>query len=413
MIPYIFIKKSLNKFNLVPIILFVLFFTCPVIALAQQRETGRDQWLTLPSGAIRIDSLSSIIAREAGFVLSFNAGKINPGTKMTFPVTKVKLDALLSYLQKHYRLTHKMIGNHIILYNDTSSDKKVRITEKIHKARLSGEKPGMPDKRQAAGISFEKETKSLNLPVLSNTGIAPSFRTLSPSLPKEVGIVLINQNHIPQISSPELALYSERKVTPLSAKPNNAEKQKGIHSTPVGKGNNRFYASAGFTTSEVLYVNPQIKIGLPWLFALATWGTNFKVSGFFYGLGASIKLSDHWDFQLSASSGALSKDFRWPTPTSDTMGRVKTRLTRVAFLAEKHLSKRWTLQFGPVLNFIGSKYSLQDSSIANSFPPSEDVSKDIYILNPPYTLSNSYKVQTGSGKKIWVGFRIGLFYILW
>ncbi len=38
---------------------------------------------------------------------------------------------------------------------------------------------------------------------------------------------------------------------------------------------------------------------------------------------------------------------------------------------------------------------MKDPSITHFSSPN-DVSKDIYILNPPYTLSNSYGEKTGS-----------------
>lgn len=410
---YISLKKILNKLTLVSIIFFVVFFTWPVIAFPQQRNTGQDQLLTLPPATIRLDSLSSILAHKTGFVLSFNAGEINPGTKMTFLDTKVKLDTLLSYLHQHYQLTHKMIGNHIILFKDSSSDKKEQITAKTYKSRLPQGKPNIAVKEEAAVVHLKKEIKLLPITALPNTKTGTLFRSPSPSLPKEVGNILIKQNRIPLINSGKSSSYPERKLILASDKSDAAEKPKKISNARLSKGSDGFYAAAGLTTSDVLYMNPQIKIGLPWLFASASWETNFKASGFFYGLGTSVKLSDHWDIQLSASSGTLAKDFRWPTPTSDTIGRMKTRLARIDILGKIHLSKRLVLQFGPILNFMKSKYSLRDSSIANSFPPSGDVSKDIFILNPPYTLSNSYKKKTGTNKKMWVGIQIGIFYTLW
>lgn len=406
----IFIKKILNKCNLIPVVLYVSFFTLPAVTLAQQRKTGWNQSLTLPVRTLRLDSLSNLLARKTGFMLSFNAGTINPGTKITFAGTEVGPDTLLPYLQKHYGLSHKKMGNHIILYRHTTSNDKVQITEKIHKPHISRKEPDIPDKRKVAGVMpLKKEIEPLRSSVLPNIETGISLSNLSPPPLTEVGKVLSKQNHISKAISIEPESYSKRSPAHLSDKPDKVETQ----GDGFSRSNDRFFASAGLASSEVFYVNPQIRVGLPLLFVLVAWETNFKASGFFYGLGTSIKVSDNWDFQLSASGGALSKDFRWPTRTSDTIGRVKAGLLRINIQAEKHLSERWMFQFGPVLNFMRSRYSLKNLSMANSFPPPDDLSKDIYILNPPYILSNIYKEKTGSGKKIWIGFQIGLFYRLW
>lgn len=349
--------------------------------------------LTLPSGRIRLDSLGRLLIRESGFILSFDAERVNPGTKLTFPDTKISLKDLLSYLRDQYGLTHQMIGNHIILFSDNHTGRQALAKPKVPVKRLYRLKQDNRDQKPAEKQS-KAETGFLQLTILPVISIEKPVKFKPVILPT-------------MVEKP-------------SAFRNSAWRGRAAHRTQIAgsevyspKDNRRFYASAGLTTSEVLYVNPQIKVGLPWLFASASWETNFKGSGFFYGLGTSVKLPGNRGFQLSASTGALSNDFGWPTSTGDTIGQVKTRLTRIDILGKIHLSRRWTLQFGPVLNFMGSKYSFKDSSRANSFPPPTNVSKDMYILNPPYTLSNNYKENTGSDKKIWIGLQIGLFYTLW
>src|SRR5690625_5183537 len=131
MTPSIFLKRNQNKFKNFHIILFVLFFMGPVAAVSQQRKTKESTRLILPSGPIRLDSLANLLARESGFVLSFDADRVDPRNKLTFPDTKISVEALLSYLQDKYRLTHKTIGNHIILYSGSSGERKAQVKPKV------------------------------------------------------------------------------------------------------------------------------------------------------------------------------------------------------------------------------------------------------------------------------------------
>ncbi len=357
----------------------------------------------MPAESIRLDSLSRLIASESGFIFAFNASQINPGQKITVPAAIKRLDDLLAYLKEQYRLGYKAIGNHIILFKDTPLTIAVKLPSRKLRNYLPQKKAAIFNKEKTAGVQSSKKSTahSTTLP-----DITPEITPLI--LPKKISNPPVKPD-IPELKSP-VSLQG----TPIDfyGKEDNNPKGKSIHNIHFRSPDNSFSVSAGLTTSEILYVNPKLRAGLPWLFALAGWGTNFKTFGFFYGIGTRIKLSDSWDFQLSASRGTLSKDFRWPTPTSDTIGRIKTTLTRIDILVEKHLNKRWVVQFGPVLNLTKSKYSLIDPTTANSLP-SGYLIKDIKIINPPYTLSNHYKRNTDSRKKMWVGLQIGLFYMLW
>lgn len=408
MIPYIFLKKNLNKLRRVHKIFFILIFACSISARSQQKEHELNHVLPLPVGSMRIDSFSHWLARESGFVFSFNAEKINPGKEIKFPGKKESLNELLFYLHAHYGINHRLIGNHIILCVDNPVHKKT-VVSISKKEKYPSEKASEVKKKGKQTKALPEEKFRPTAPtILPDAGHEISYMPNSFMLSPKIIKVINKPANIPQTKIIEDDSNTQEKSLSQQDQQNADEKQNRKDNTLFNNGNNNLYIAAGFTGSEVLYVNPQIRAGLPWLFASVGWRTNFKASGFFYGIGTSIRLSKNWGIQLSASNGVLSKIYQ--KSNSDTLIRIKSRLSQINLSVEKHFGNRWMLEFGPVLNFMNSNYT-STVATANS-PLLAGTNKNYYIIRPPYTFSSSYNEKTGIEKKLWIGLQVGLFYRL-
>lgn len=407
MIPYTFWKKNLNRLSRVHSIFFILILAWPFSALSQQKEPELSRVLTLPVGSMRIDSFSHWLARESGFVFSFNASKINPGKEIRFPRKRESLNELLFHLHTHYSISHKFIGNHIILYRDNSGDKKMVV-------------PPSKKEKYSFGKGLEKK-KEKQIKDLPGKKFRPSAPTILPDTGHGISdipnyLVLysgaIKVIHAPDYIPPAKIVEADSNSLKAISQPSRqkaGEKQSRRNLFRFNTGNNKFYMAAGFTGNEVLYFNPQIRAGLPWLFASVEWRTNFKASGFFYGIGTSINLLQGWNISVSASNGVLSKIYK--TSNSDTSIRIKSRLSQISLSVEKHFGNRLTLEFGPVLNFMKSNYT-STNAVTSNFPLPTDPNLEYYILHPPYTITSSYNEKTGIEKKLWIGLQVGLFYRL-
>ncbi|WP_344978170.1 hypothetical protein [Compostibacter hankyongensis] len=389
------------------VILLTLFLAIPCLALSQ-KKTERAQVLFLPARTIRLDSLGDYIARTSGFFLSFSTDKINPGKKIAFNGASMKLDDLLTYLDDQYQITSEIMGNHIILFRDNSSRRAVQSEKAKSELRASTRKSGAPGDVPAAGPE--------NVPEPSVTAVRPVVRYEIQAIAMSVrsgreGEKLVRQADTLPAGASRLPSFSRE----IPASVFKGEKKKS-------RSDNGFYLSAGLTANEVFYANPGIRAGLPWLFATAAWKTNFKASGFFYGMGSAVPLSKNWDISFSLSTGTLSKDFSWPfsnpdsTHLSDSTLHLKSRPISLGLFAARQINDRWSFEFGPVINFMRSSYALSGidpvGSSLPSGPPGTDPYKEYYLIRPPYSLGASYDEKRGSGKKIWIGFQLGVFYRL-
>ncbi len=383
MIPYIFINKRFNNTGLCHITaVLILFFMWPFLACSQRKEVEQNPFLTLPSKTIRLDSLGDLIADKTGFIFSFNSNRIDPGEKIRIPGKAIKLKGLLSYLNKNYDIDYEIMGRHIILYYGDRAGKRMRQLSGKPEARDRKAKPAVSDEKKEAAPGIRlKETNRGRPAALPDIGSGIPLKENTFVLPKRMRTPLNERSFISQANPTKIP---------------GARPEKRAHS---------LYVSAGITADEILYASPQINIGTPWLFASVAWRTNFKTSGFFYGLGTSIRLSADWAAGLAVSHGTLSKDLVWSALTSDTMLQINTGLTRVSLLAKRQFSNRWSLQFGPVFNFMKTNYS--------SVPDASIPINGHYILRPLYTIKNSYNKETSSRKQLWIGLQVGIFYRLW
>jgi hypothetical protein len=405
---------GIRKPGMIRIMMLAVFLAWQGSVMAQQRKGGPDPLLHLPAGSLRLDSLGNKIARQSGFIFSFNATVINPTKRIELQGAPIRLKALLLYLDHHYHLLSRMYGNHIILHHDAPAKhpaSRVVRTKRKQQADKKSIQSVTIDSARASPV----QQASANLSELPLITSPIRFKTTPVPVPLSV-VMHHDKRSVAAVKSHGVAPGPPHmKPAPSPAIAADRQKSKKLQKNRISirKAGSEFFASAGLTANETFYLGPQINAGLPWLYGIAGWRTNFDVSGFSYGMGTSVQLSDSWALQLTATSGTLSNHYRWSS--HDTLiGSIqaKGRLTRLGLLATVQINSRWKIQFGPVFNLLKTAHHSQaDSAWATStLPPSTDMRKKYYLLRPPYTLSDTYNDKSATGKKTWIGLQIGLFY---
>lgn len=167
------------------------------------------------------------------------------------------------------------------------------------------------------------------------------------------------------------------------------------------------YTAGGMVGDESFYVNPTIQAGLPFLYVIGSWSTNFSFSMLWYGAGTSVRLSDNWRLHLQGTTGTIEAS------GYDSLGFVpimaKAQLHKLSLVAEKEIGNHWRLQFGAALNSMQTTYyRMGKQSPLNK--EENDALSGIRYFKPPYTISNNFSPDVSRSNKLWIGFQVGIFY---
>jgi hypothetical protein len=93
---------------------------CSLSSNGQKDATLMNKKITVHSSRIRIDSLLQYFSRQTGVEFSFNSKKISPSRLVTIDKKQQTLSQWLHMLQHSIGVQHKMIGNHIILIDNSN-----------------------------------------------------------------------------------------------------------------------------------------------------------------------------------------------------------------------------------------------------------------------------------------------------
>jgi hypothetical protein len=176
----------------------------------------------------------------------------------------------------------------------------------------------------------------------------------------------------------------------------------------------QFFVDAGLTADETMYLNPTIRVGCPFIYGIAQFSTNFIVSGFRYGVGGSFRVADKWRLGLNATTGNYSKGYQWNIilpglPVSIDPITVNTSLQKIGLSVETAISRDIQIQFGPMLNILGTKYYTFDTPIPIGADET-NANKFYNYIKPPYTIQDNYSPYSTQNTKLWIGLQASLFY---
>lgn len=100
--------------------LFVIAITVcfHISATAQVSHTAFEKKIVITAKTIRIDSLLKVFSRQTGVEFSFNPTRVNPSKTLTVSTQHQTLSQWLTTLRQRVGVQHKVVGNHIILFDN-------------------------------------------------------------------------------------------------------------------------------------------------------------------------------------------------------------------------------------------------------------------------------------------------------
>jgi hypothetical protein len=403
-------------------IAFIYFLIAAYIPChGQQGAINLQKQVTISSNNIQLDSLLYFIKKQTGAKFSLNTRKLPASKLMRIKVRKQSIEGFLREIKQNTGVYYTVLGDHIILLDNPppaaastiNTSQKTPSSQKQLPLRGKGTtaKTAVPSKvTNNAPIkhttnTIHERTSPLNnfspLPVNttpSNTTILSHKISVGDTMP--IASVIYLQKHFLS-SKPVTAEPAANNIKSSSSKRNKKE-------WPAFT--NNLFLKAGIATDDIFRLGPTIQAGLPNVYGIASWNTNFKVSGFRYGAGISIPLKEQWQLHFQFTTGNLpsSKD----STKQDTVKRywqAKTQLHRGALLAEASLGNRFTIQLGPVLNIMKLNFYLNGEQTRPGLSESS-ANKNFKLIDPVYTITNNYSPASPKSTKIWVGLQVSIFY---
>ncbi|SFD75534.1 hypothetical protein SAMN05518672_10382 [Chitinophaga sp. CF118] len=349
------VKDVINK--VVPPVLILI-----IAGISAYGQTGSrlQQKIVVPAENIRFDSLLHLISKQSGVKFSLNTRKFPPSKIIHVKKGSQPVAQVLADIKAGTGIYYTLLDSHIIFADNPPHKKEEVILPTVHHHKK---------------ILPAKPVTVVPLELHSLAGISRSIDTPS------IHIHAIHPGKLSQVINNPVSAEKSRIELPL-------------------------FVKAGVTAEEFFYMNTGIQAGLPFLYGIASYNTNFKYSNFRYGLRTSIRLTDSWRLHLMVTTGNSIKQ----TYDSSRMNRlVKMRLNKAAVLAERKLGRHFTVQLGLSFNDLQTKYYRNGVEAPLSFPePTAD--KRFNFLKPPYSIWSNYSPSSSSYNKLWIGMQIGLFY---
>jgi hypothetical protein len=338
--------------------------------------------ISIPANAIQLDSLLHVITRQSGAKFSINTRKFPASKSIAIKDHAPTIAKLLQVINQTTGVYYATLGDHIILLDNPPPAKKKtpRSVNKqpvpIHKTPSVKNKPPAPVKKVTV-----IDTIPAPLPSLSND--TPKLDTTI-KLPPTVAQPAVRKKPAP----------TNNKPTPPT---NNDKERSGFLSD--------LFVKAGISADDLFYCNPTLQIGHPYFYGIAAYSTNFNITGFRYGIGASVPLSDYWKLHLQLTTGNLSSK----VDTMTLHWEYKTQLHRAGIIAETDIGERFKLQFGPVFNLMKLTFYRNGQKTSPGLS-TEYIERKFNLLKPVYTFTNTFSPNVAKSTKSWVGLQISIFY---
>jgi hypothetical protein len=360
----------------------VIGFTILAVTVsAQETSVNLQKEVNIPVADMRLDALLALVSKQAGIRFSVNTRKFPTSRTVQVKKGAQSLLRLLTDLREHTGIDYRVLGGHIIFVDAPALIGTKKIPAVVKQERL------IPPARFVI------------IPV-------------SPVATKQAGAIFFAPDTIKKDTG-----YPRQLVTTPTLAPQRYDAS-GVRngSTPIAGGAKRNgpvfawkpYAAAGMVADESFYVNPTIQAGLPFLYLVGSWSTNFSFSVLRYGAGASISLSDNWRLHLQGTTGRMETNY---DSLNVIQKKVNAQLHKLALVGEKQVGHYWRLQFGAALNSLQTSYYTNGKSTGLGKQESEALA-NVKYFKPPYTISNNFSPDASRSNKLWIGFQVGIFYRL-
>ncbi|NLR67095.1 hypothetical protein HGH92_22495 [Chitinophaga varians] len=168
------------------------------------------------------------------------------------------------------------------------------------------------------------------------------------------------------------------------------------------------FVSAGVTLEESFYINGQLQAGMPFLYAIASWGTGRGASGLRYGAGTSVRMNEDWRLHFQATTGRMEFDY---DSSTFVQKQVRMQWHKLALLGERRLNDHFAVQGGVSLNILNAEYYTFKDLVPLG-RPEETALKDVRYFKPLYTISDNFSAGEPKSRKAWIGVQLGVSYRL-
>jgi hypothetical protein len=388
----------------------------------QQGSINLKKMVVVPSNAIPLDTLLHLIKRQTGVKFSINTRKIPPTKFIRIKNARQPIEGVLQEIKQNTGVYYAILGDHIILLDNPPPARQKE--KSIHPIPVSHSHP----KPSASSNRITRPIKKtiVKKTVVIRTDSIPTVSIPQDSLNKKTSP---NSNPAPlvKIPPPSIADSPYRSVSGDTVKTITADDPKknipipqppvrkrsgASQSMPASKNQtekqpfiNNLFVKAGISADDIFYCSPTLQFGIPYVYGIASWNSNFTISGLRYGVGSSIPLSDQWKLHLQLTTGNLSSKF----DTIPQSWEFKTRLHRAALIAEANLGNRFTIQFGPIMNVMKLTFYRNGEKSSPGISTAH-VDQKFNLIQPVYTISDNYSMNVSKSTKTWIGLQVCIFY---
>jgi len=390
----------------------IIFLMAVDIKGSAQTAVNLHKTILVQANAIQLDSLLNLIKKQAGVKFSINTRKFPAGKYIRIKAHKQTIGGLLQEIKASTGVYYAILGDHVILLDNPPPAK--RVTSNVVNTTHTVQAPQLPAARSATRkqpVRPNKNAEVKQVPVAVNQP-APNKKIPAANNATRLPITVVDSGSNKNLGSDTVkttaaillgndSLKAKARVAKQPAVVNN-QRTSSLTKEHSFAGN--LLIKGGLGADDVFYFNPTIQAGTKYVFALASWSSNFKLSGFRYGLGGAVQLNDQWNLQLQLTTGNLTSAF----DTASGKWEFKTQLHRAGIIAEVQFGNRISVQFGPVFNLMKLTFYRAGTKTAPGLPD-DQMDKKFNLIKPIYTLSDNFSMNRAQSTKMWIGFQLGLF----
>ena len=386
----------LSKKTAISVCLIPFFILITIAGSARQATVNLKRQVIIEAPTISLHALLHQVTQQTGARFSINTRRFPAQKIIQIHTHRQSLQNWLQQLHGYTGIYYAILGDHIILLDNPPARSKQpsatvtrhRLPEPVKKA-LS---------KQIAPVYIQKSTSLRNISPGDTTITFNKDTTVQVTTMPKIDSGITNKKDS-VIKKRPAAKPAATMAGNYAAAVSNDHEKKGILSEAFIKG--------GIAANDVFYANAMAQAGIPYLYGIIGYGTNFKLSGLQYGAGLSIPLNDNWKIHGQFTTGKLS-------PTSDSgmlHWQFKTTLFRAGIMAEINIGNRFKLQFGPVVNIMKLRFYANGINTSPGLTW-ERVTTKFNLIKPVYTLSNNYNVNRANSTIVWIGLQVNFFYSL-
>jgi len=357
-----------------------------------------------------MSELSQSIQSQTGYNISYNSDNISYQFQIKLSTTKMNLSQTLSYLKKQYNISHKIIGNTIIL----SKSNKPKNNTASTSGRTSKNKPSKKNKHNSHSTNTPSITQNTKSKPVHSNKLEKEF------IPSEI-------QHSERTPKRHF-LFQNKKSTINSYKT-----EKKSYKALAQRFNSNFNLNIGVQAEETFYVNPFVEIGYKNLMFTTHYAIRDEfVSHLRWGLKFDIEINEKSRMGLEINYGQFQKPLHFnhiiDIPEDDSLGtppifeeydyyfHTQNELYKAGLSYQYVLTEHLDIKFGVYANVLNINIQSLNEALAikpyDMHPAILDrISyKDFSTLDVPYNMYNNFDIQQSTYTRMWLGVHVGVRY---